>query len=113
MGRRCTPSLPATPPSAALPRPPKASPPSPRSAPPTGRAASAPPRVLLAARQHLDEPVEVFMALEERFHRHALVLAMGAEVVDVVGEARMAVGGNAGVAQIGAVRGACAHGRND
>lgn len=35
---------------------------------------------LIAARQHLHQAVKIFIALVEGFHRHALVLAMGAEV---------------------------------
>src|SRR5436305_7439387 len=64
-----------------------------------------------AARQTLDQPIEIFVALIERFYQHPLVLAVGAEVVEVAGQPRMAVGWDAGVAQIAAVGGAGAHGR--
>jgi len=31
------------------------------------------------------EPIQVFLASEERFHGDALVLPVGAEIIDVVG----------------------------
>src|SRR4051794_40364724 len=64
-----------------------------------------------SARQHLDQPVEILIALIERFHQHPLVLAMGAEVVELAGQPRMTVGGDTGIAQIAAIGGAGAHGR--
>src|SRR5581483_12374929 len=36
---------------------------------------------LAAARQHLHQAIEIFIALVERLHRHPLVLAVGADVV--------------------------------
>src|SRR5262245_50147702 len=69
--------------------------------------------VLSAAAQNFDEPIQVFLALEEGLDGYTLVLAVGAEIIDVVGQAGMAAGGNPGVAQVGAVRAGGAHGRDD
>src|SRR5579883_1964353 len=64
-------------------------------------------------RQHFDQPVKIFLAPVERGDGNPLVLAMGTEIVDVVGQARMAVGGDAGVTQIAAVGGTRTHDGND
>src|ERR1700751_3933733 len=63
-------------------------------------------------RQHFDQPVKIFLALIERFDGNPLVLAMGADLVDVIGHAGMSVGRDAGIAQIAAVGGAGTHDRD-
>ena len=47
--------------------------------------------VLPTARQHLDQPVQIFLAVEERLHQHAFVLAVHTHIVDIAGEPGMAV----------------------
>jgi hypothetical protein len=42
---------------------------------------------LLSARQHLDQPIKVFLALVERLHQHALVLAVDADIINIGGKA--------------------------
>jgi hypothetical protein len=53
---------------------------------------------LASARQPPDKAVKIFAAVEERLDRHALILPVGAHVVDVAREPRVAVGRDAGVA---------------
>src|SRR2546425_2565962 len=72
-----------------------------------------PCRALPSAREHLDQAVEILLAVEERFYQHAFVPAVDAHIVDVAGEAGMAVGRYPGIAQIAAVGCAGAHGGDD
>src|SRR5215467_6137491 len=65
-----------------------------------------PSKALISAREPLDEPVEIFAALEERLYGHTLVLAVGAHVVNVLRAPRMPIGRDAGIAQIAAIGGA-------
>src|SRR5262249_13391029 len=60
---------------------------------------------LFAARKPLDQAIEVFAAIKERLHRHALVLAVRTNIVHVARKPGVAVSGNSGVAQVAAVGG--------
>src|SRR6516162_4762247 len=70
-------------------------------------------RNALSARQHLDQPIQIFLAIEERLHQDAFVFAVHTHIVDIAGEPGMAVSRYAGVAQVAAIRRAGAHGGND
>jgi glyoxylase-like metal-dependent hydrolase (beta-lactamase superfamily II) len=70
-------------------------------------------RNALSARQHLDQPIQIFLAIEERLHQHAFVFAVHTHIVDIAGEPGMAVSGYAGIAQVAAIRRAGAHDGND
>jgi hypothetical protein len=58
----------------------------------------------LSARQHLDQTIQIFLAIEERLHQHAFVFAVHAHVVDIAGEPGMAVSRYSGITQVAAVR---------
>jgi hypothetical protein len=47
--------------------------------------------VLFTARQHLDQPIQIFLAVEERLHQNAFVLAVHPHVVDITRQAGMAI----------------------
>src|SRR3984893_7691473 len=65
------------------------------------------------ARKHLAQPIQIFLAVEERLHQHAFVPAVDSHIVDIAGEPGMAVSRYASIAQVAAVRRAGAHGGND
>jgi hypothetical protein len=45
----------------------------------------------LSARQHLDQPIQIFLTIEERLHQHAFVFAVHAHVVDIARQPGMAI----------------------
>ena len=66
--------------------------------------------MLAAAGQHLDQPIEIFLAFVERLHPNPFVLAVDpAAVVDVTREPGVALGRNARVSQKASIRGTRAH----
>src|SRR5262249_18060812 len=81
------------------------------------------PRTLIAScasaelsaptRQHLDQPIQIFLAVEERLHQHAFVPAVYAHIVDIAGQPGMAISRYPGIAQIAAVGRAGAHSGDD
>src|SRR4029077_15390794 len=64
------------------------------------------------AGERLYQPVEIFISLVERLHRNPLILAVGAEIADLVGEARVAIGRYPRIAEIAAIGGTRAHDRH-
>jgi hypothetical protein len=70
-------------------------------------------QALISTREPLDQPVKVFTAFAERFHRDAFLLAVDAHVVHVARKPGMPVGWNAGIAQITAIGPGGAHHRDD
>jgi len=54
----------------------------------------------VGAADKFDVPIPIFLALIERFHENSLVRSVRQDVVDVAGQAGMAIGRDAGVAQI-------------
>src|SRR5215467_12867962 len=69
--------------------------------------------VSATARQHLDQPIQIFLAVEERPHQHAFVPAVYAHIVDIASQPGMAISRYPGIAQIAAVGRAGAHGGDD
>src|SRR5215469_3811829 len=70
-------------------------------------------RVLPTARQHLDQPIQVFLAVEERLHQHAFVLPVYAHIVHITSQPGMAISRYPGITQIATVGRTGAHGGND
>ena len=44
-------------------------------------------RSRLSPAQSLDEPIQVFLPFEERLHWNAFIPPVGAEIIDIVGQA--------------------------
>src|SRR5678816_654414 len=60
-------------------------------------------------REGLDEPVKILMSIEKRPDKHALILAVSTNVVDIACQARMPIRRDACVAQEAAVGGTRRH----